>query len=68
MYLLQVITIQRRILGVEIRELNLQAHTQRREIRTATCNLLSSDDDLAAPLSSLSYAKPEFIGHQNCHD
>jgi len=67
-YLPQVITFQRRILCFEIRELNLQALAQRRENSAATCQVLSSGADLAAPLSSQSYAKPEFTGPQNRHD
>jgi len=67
-YLLQVITFQRRILCFEIRELNLQALAQRREDSAATCKVLRSGADLAAPLSSQSYVKPEFMGPQNRHD
>jgi len=50
-YLPQVITFQRRILSFEIKELNLQALTRRRENSTATCKVLPSGADLAAPLS-----------------
>jgi len=67
-YLLQVITYQRRILCFRIRELNLQAFAQRRENSASTCNVLPSGADLAAPLSSQSKAKPEFMGPQNCRD
>jgi len=67
-YLPQVVTCQRRILCFEIRELTLHALTQRRENSAATWKLLPSGSDLAAPLSSLSYAKPEFMGPQNHHD
>jgi hypothetical protein len=67
-YLRQVITFQRRILCFEIRELNLQALAQCRENSAATCNVLPSSPDLAALLSSQSYAKPEFMGPQNRHD
>jgi len=67
-YLPQVITFQRRILCFEIRELNLQALVQRRENCAAACNVLLSGADLAAPLGSQLYAKPEFIGPQNRHD
>jgi len=64
----QVITFQRLILCFEIRELNLQALTQRRENSAAACKVLPSSADLAAPLGSQSYAKPEFMGPQNrCH-
>ena len=67
-YLPQVITCQRRILWFGIKELNLQALSQRRENRAATCKVLISGADLAAPLSSQSNAKPEFMGPQNCHN
>jgi hypothetical protein len=67
-YLPQVITFQRRILCFEITELNLQAPAQRREISAATCKVLPSGADLAAPLSSQSYAKPEIMGPQNRRD
>jgi len=67
-YLPQVITFQRRILRFEIRELNLQALAQRRENSTAARKVHPSVADLAAPLGSQSYAKPEFIGSQNRGD
>jgi len=67
-YLPQVITFQRRILCFEIRELNLQALAQRRENSAAACKVLPSGGDLAAPLGSQSYVKPEFMGPQNRHD
>jgi len=67
-YLPQVITFQRRILYFKIRELNLQALTQRRENSAAACEVLPSGADLAAPLGSQSYAKPEFVGPQNRRD
>jgi len=67
-YLPQVITFQRGILCFEIRELNLQALAQRRENSAATCKVLPSGADLAAPLSSQSYVKPEFMGPQNRRD
>jgi hypothetical protein len=51
-YLRQVITFQRRILCLEIRELNLQALAQRRENSSAACQVLPSGADLAAPLGS----------------
>jgi len=57
-YLPQVITFQRSILCFEIRELNLQALAQRSENSAATCKVFPSGADLAAPLSSYSYAKP----------
>jgi hypothetical protein len=58
----QVITLHRRILCFEMRELNVQTLAQRRENGAATCKVLPSGTDLAAPLSSQSYAKPEFLG------
>jgi len=67
-YLPQVITFQRCILWFEIRELNLQALAQRRENSAATCKVLPFGADLAAPQSSQSYAKPEFIGPHNRRD
>jgi len=67
-YLPQVITFQHRILCFEIRELNLQALTQRRENRAAACKVLPSGADLAAPLSPESYVKRESIGPQNRRD
>jgi hypothetical protein len=67
-YLPQVITFQRRIFCFEIRKLNLQALAQCRENSAATCKVLPSGADLAAPLSFQLYAKPEFMGLQNCHN
>jgi len=67
-YLPQVITFQRRILCFELRELNLQALAQRWENSAAACKVLPSGADLAAPLGSQSYAKPEFMGPQNRRD
>jgi len=67
-YLPQVITFQRCILCFEIRELNLEAIAQHRENSAATCKVLPSGADRAAPLSSQSYAKPEFMGPQNRRD
>jgi hypothetical protein len=61
----QGITFQRRILCFELRELNLQALTQRRENIAATCTVLPSSGDLVAPLSPQSYAKPEFLAPRN---
>jgi hypothetical protein len=61
----QGITFERRILSAEIRELNLEALTQRREISTAACTVLTSGADLGAPLGSKSYAKPEFMESQS---
>jgi len=51
-YLPQVMTFQRRILCFKIRELNLQAYAQRRENSAATCKVVPSSADLAAPLRS----------------
>jgi len=67
-YLPLVITFHRRILCFEIRQLNLQALAHHRENSTATCQVLPCGADLAAPLGSQSYAKPEFMGPQNCRD
>jgi hypothetical protein len=67
-YLPQVITFQGPILCFEIRELNFQALAQRPENSSATCKVLPSGADLAATLSSQSYAKPEFIRPQNHRD
>jgi len=67
-YLPQVITFQHRILCFEIRELNLQALAQCWEISAAACKVFPSSAVLAAPLSSQSYAKPEFMRPQNRHD
>jgi len=64
----EVITFQRRILCSKIRELILQALTQHQENSAAACNILPSGADLAAPLISQSYSKPEFMGPQNRHD
>jgi len=50
-YLPQVSTFQRCILCFEIGQLNLQALTQHRDNSAATCKVLSSGADLAAPLS-----------------
>ena len=61
----QVITIQRRILCFEMRELDLQALAQRGENRAAACKLLHFGDHLGAPLSPQSYAEPKFLGPQN---
>jgi len=61
----QVITFQRRILCFEIRELNLQTLAQCQENSAAGCKVLPSGADLAAHLSSQSYAQPEHIVHQN---
>jgi hypothetical protein len=67
-YLPQLITFRHRILCFQIRELNLQALAQGRGNSAATCKVLPSSADLAAPLNSQSYAKPEFMAPQNRHD
>ena len=64
-YLPQEITVQGRILFFKMRELNLQTPAQRRKNSTAACNVLHSGSDLAAPVGSQSYARPEFMGPQN---
>ena len=64
-YLPQLITLQRRILCLKIRELNLQALAQLWEYNAAACKVLASGPDQAAPLRSQSYAKPKFMGPQN---
>jgi len=64
-YLPHVITFQRRILCYEVRELNLQALAQGRQNSAAACKVLPAGADRAAPLCPQSYAKPEFMGHQN---
>jgi hypothetical protein len=64
----QVITFQRCTVCVEIRQLNLQAVTQRGENSAATCNVPSSGTDLATPLNSQLYTKPELKGLQHCRD
>jgi len=61
----QVFTFQHPNLYFAFRELNLQAFAQRWEISTTTCKSFNSSGDLAAPLSSQSYVKPELIGPQN---
>jgi len=67
-YLPKVITFQRRILCFEITDLNLQALAQRWEIIAAACKVFPCAADMAAPLSSQSYAKHEFMGPHNCRD
>jgi hypothetical protein len=67
-YLPQVITFQRRILCFKIRELNLKVLAQSSENRAAACKVFPSGADLAAPLSSQSYAKPKFMGPPNRRD
>jgi len=67
-YLPQVLTIQHHILYFQITELNLQALTPSWENCSSSCNVLPSGAELAAPLSSQTYSKPEFIGPQNRRD
>ena len=67
-YLPQVITFQRRIVCFEMRQLNLQALAQHRENSAAACKVPPSAAELAAPLSSQSYVKAEFVGPQNCRN
>jgi hypothetical protein len=67
-YLPQVIIVQRRILCIEIRELNIQSLAQRLENSATACKVFRSDADLAAPLSSQSYVKHQFMGPQNRND
>jgi hypothetical protein len=67
-YVPQVITIQRRILCVELRELNLEALAQHWENRAAACKVFISGAKLAAPLPSQSYVKAEFMRPQNRRD
>jgi hypothetical protein len=64
-YLPQVITFQHRILWFEIRELNLHALAQCWENSAASNIVHPSSADLAAPLSSQSYANPKFMGPQS---
>jgi len=64
----QVFTFQRRIFHFEIKVLNPHALALRRENSTATCTVLTSGADLAAPVSSPSYGKPKFMGPQNRRD
>ena len=67
-YLPQVITFHRWILCWEIWELNIQALVQHQEKSAAMCEVLPSCTDLAAPLITQSYLKPEIMGPQNGHD
>ena len=64
-YLPQAISFQRGILCFGISELNLQALAQRWKNSAATSKVFSSGAVLAAPPSSQSYAKPEFMGPKN---
>jgi hypothetical protein len=51
-YLPQVITIQRRFICIEIRELKQEALAQHWENSTAACKVFPSAADLAAPMRS----------------
>jgi len=64
----QVIAIQRCILCFGISGLNLQALAEHGENSAATCKVVCSGADLTAPLSSESYAKPEFRWPRNRRD
>jgi hypothetical protein len=64
-YLPQVITFQRRMLCLGIRELNLKAVAHRQENIAAACKVLPSGAHLATPPGSKDYAKPEFMGPRN---
>jgi len=64
----QVVTLQRRILCFERRELNLQALAQRRGHSMAACDVLLSGADLPPALRSQSYPKCKCMGPQHCHD
>jgi hypothetical protein len=67
-YLPQGITFQHSIPCFEIKGFHLQALAQHREDSAAACQVLHFGADLAAPLGSQSYAKPEFMWPQNRHD
>jgi hypothetical protein len=67
-YLAQVITFQCRLLCLGIRQRNLQALAQCQENSPTTGNVVPSGADLAAPRSTLSYAKPELRAPQNRQD
>jgi len=56
------------MLCIEIRELNTQALTQRRENSAASCKVLPPGAHLAVPMFPQSYPKPELMGPQNRHD
>jgi len=67
-YLPQVITVQRHIHCIKVREQNLQVLTQGRENSIAACKVLTSSANLDAALSPQSYAQPVIMRPQNCHD
>jgi len=60
-YLPRVITFQHRILCFQITELNPQAIADSQENSASNCKVLYSGADWAAPLSSQSYVKSEFL-------
>jgi len=64
----QAITLQHHICCFEIRDLHLQSPAQSWEHWAAACKFVPSGAHLAAPRSSKSYAKPQFMGPQNSHD
>jgi hypothetical protein len=67
-YLPQVITFQRRIHWLEIRELNLQTLILHWENSADACKFFPSGANLRTPLTSQSHATPEFMGPQNHRD
>jgi len=64
----QEIFLQHRILRFEIGELNLPSLIQHLELSTASGENLPPDADLAAPLSSQLWAKPEFMVPETYND
>jgi hypothetical protein len=67
-YLLQVTTFQCSILFFEIGELPPQALIPHLEHSAGTSKVYPSGADLAASMSSQSYAKPQFMGPHNSHN
>jgi len=67
-YLPQVITFQRRIICFDISCVNLEALTQHRHIRAASCKVLPSRADLAAHLGSQSNPNHQIMAPQNRHE
>jgi len=67
-FLPQVITFQSRICCFEIREVNSGTLAQHRENIAATCKVLPTGVDLAAPRSSQLYAKYKFMQPCNRRD
>jgi len=64
----QLNTFQHRILCFESRELSLGVLAHRWQHSAAACKVSPSGADLAAPLGSQSYPKPEWTGPQNHRD